>query len=71
MTHSAIIQTIVAVWHWVAWLVVAFSKMMGHTSIQTTQIYAKITGHKIGEDMKKLAGRIKGKYTINNLPTDA
>ena len=47
------------------------SKIMGHSSIRSTQIYAEITGQKIGEDMKKLAGRIKGKYTINNLPADA
>ena len=46
------------------------SKMMGHSSIQSTQIYAEITGQKIGKDMKKLAGRIKGKYAINHLPTD-
>jgi len=42
----------------------ALSKMMGHSSMRSTQIYAEITGQKIGEDMKKLAGRIKGKYTI-------
>jgi site-specific recombinase XerD len=41
------------------------SKMMGHSSIRSTQIYAEITGKKVGEDMKKLAERTKGKYKIN------
>ena len=40
------------------------SKMMGHKSIRSTQIYAEITGQKIGKDMKKLAERIKGKYAV-------
>jgi site-specific recombinase XerD len=40
------------------------SKMMGHSTIRSTQIYAEITGQKIGKDMKKLSARIKGKYTI-------
>jgi len=35
------------------------SKMMGHRTMRTTQIYAEITNQKVGEDMKKLAGRIK------------
>ena len=30
------------------------SKMMGHTSIKTTQIYAKITNNKVENDMKVL-----------------
>ncbi len=30
------------------------SKMMGHTSIKTTQIYAKVMDHKISSDMEKL-----------------
>jgi site-specific recombinase XerD len=38
------------------------SKMMGHVSIKTTQIYAEVTRTKINEDMTKLAKRIKGKY---------
>ncbi|RQO78685.1 recombinase [Pedobacter sp. KBW01] len=32
------------------------SKMMGHTSIKTTQIYAKVLDHKIGSDMQKIIG---------------
>ena len=44
----------------------ALSKMMGHSSIRSTQIYGEITHQKVGEDMKKLAARIqsKGKYKI-------
>ena len=34
------------------------SKMMGHTSIRSTQIYAKITGEKISHDMELLSQRI-------------
>ena len=35
------------------------SKMLGHTNIQTTQIYARITNSKIGNDMAVLAGKLK------------
>jgi site-specific recombinase XerD len=38
------------------------SKMMGHKSIKTTQIYAKITRTKLNEDMSKLEKQIEGKY---------
>jgi site-specific recombinase XerD len=41
------------------------SKMMGHKSIKTTQIYAEVTRTKIDEDMTKLAKRIKGKYKLS------
>lgn len=34
------------------------SKMLGHTNIQTTQIYARITNSKISNDMKELAGKL-------------
>lgn len=36
------------------------SKMLGHTNIKTTQIYARITNSKISHDMKDLADKIKG-----------
>lgn len=40
------------------------SKLMGHCSIQTTQIYAKITNQKVNEDMKKLFNKVSGKYQV-------
>lgn len=35
------------------------SKMLGHRSIRTTQIYAKITGEKISRDMELLSHKIE------------
>lgn len=36
------------------------SKMLGHTSIRTTQIYARITDSKIGNDMQELSKKLQG-----------
>lgn len=36
------------------------AKMMGHTSIKTTQIYAKVLDHKISEDMRLLRNKLNG-----------
>ncbi len=34
------------------------SKMLGHTNIQTTQIYARITNEKISKDMRALSSKL-------------
>ena len=38
------------------------SKMLGHTNIKTTQIYARITDQKIAGDMDNLAAKIGGQH---------
>ena len=42
-------------------LMESVSKMLGHTNIKTTQIYARITNKKIEHDMEELAGKL-GKF---------
>lgn len=34
------------------------SKMLGHTNIRTTQIYAKVINQKSGSEMDALAGKL-------------
>jgi site-specific recombinase XerD len=46
------------------------SQMMGHLSIKTTQIYAKVTRTKLNEDMTNLAERIEGKYELADLDSN-
>lgn len=44
------------------------SKMLGHTNIRTTQIYARITDSKISNDMDDFASKVKGlsdKFAVN------
>jgi hypothetical protein len=43
----------------------SLSQMMGHLSIKTTQIYAKVTRIKLNEDMTDLEKRIEGKYQLS------
>jgi site-specific recombinase XerD len=47
------------------------SKMLGHTSLRTTQIYAKVVEQKLSSDMQALKGKLsenqltEGKYDRN------
>ena len=44
------------------------SKMLGHTSIKTTEIYAKVINDKISNDMDLLAEKLNGietKFAVN------
>jgi site-specific recombinase XerD len=43
------------------------SKMLGHTSIRTTQIYARITDNKISHDMHELSEKLQGMDKMLNL----
>lgn len=36
------------------------SSMLGHKNLRTTQIYAKVVEHKVGEDMDRLEDRLNG-----------
>lgn len=40
------------------------SRMLGHRDLRSTRIYAKITNHKIAEDMEALEQRIKDKFQV-------
>lgn len=42
----------------------SISKMLGHTNIKTTQIYARITDNKLSSDMEMLAGKLNNQKKI-------
>jgi len=44
------------------------SKMLGHSKLSTTQIYARVLQEKIGEDMQKVM-RIYSKKTEQDIKT--
>ena len=38
------------------------SRVLGHTNIVTTQIYARITSQKLNEDLTLLAGKLNASF---------
>jgi integrase len=46
--------------------ITSVQKMMGHTSVRTTQIYAQMQEAKLNSDIKGLTERTKGKYKLSD-----
>ena len=42
------------------------SKLLGHSKLSTTQIYAKVVEKKVGEDMQNLMNHYKAKKNQNS-----
>jgi integrase/recombinase XerD len=42
------------------------SKLLGHTKLSTTQIYARVIESKVSNDMNKLRDELRDKIDINN-----
>jgi site-specific recombinase XerD len=40
------------------------SKILGHTNITTTQIYAKVTNTKLEHDISMFEDRVSGKFAV-------
>ncbi|MCE9145887.1 site-specific integrase [Bacteroides fragilis] len=40
------------------------AKMMGHKDLKTTEIYARMSNKKVGDDMKRIAGKCKSKFKV-------
>lgn len=40
------------------------SKILGHTDIKTTQIYAKVTNTKLNSDISAFENKISGRFAI-------
>lgn len=49
--------------------IMSVARMMGHKHPHVTETYAKVLGTKVSKDMKKLRGKMDGKYSI--YPADA
>ncbi|MEL6976138.1 MAG: tyrosine-type recombinase/integrase, partial [Bacteroidota bacterium] len=43
------------------------SKMLGHTKLTTTQIYARVLERKVGEDMKNLIAKMETKTSTEEI----
>jgi len=42
------------------------TKLLGHTSIKTTQIYAKVVERKVSDDMRQLREKLSSKKSQTN-----